>query len=292
MSIAYKLHHKSVSNLKSINVGGQLLVFDKPQIMGIVNITPDSFYADSRKMHVEEVCETVASMLNDGASIIDLGAFSSRPGAEMLSVSEELDRLIPVVISLRDNFPDLILSIDSYRTSVLEEVVKTGSFIINDITAWSKDPDFPSFAAKNNLPYILMHMKGMPNTMKSQAEYKDVVFEVLDFIAVKLDQLKKAGVKDIIIDPGFGFAKTIEHNFQLLSKLSAFSIFNAVLLAGISRKSMIYKTLGIDAKEALNGSSALHMVALQKGAQILRVHDVKEAKEVIELYEALKASVK
>lgn len=260
--------------------------------MGIVNITPDSFYSDSRKMELEEVCESVQSMISDGASIIDLGAFSSRPGADMLSVSEELDRLMPVVNSLRENFPELVLSIDSYRTAVLGEVLKTGSFIINDITAWSQDPDLPAFAAKNNLPYILMHMKGMPDTMKSQAQYEDVVFEVLDFLAIKLDLLKKTGVNDIIIDPGFGFAKTIEQNFQLLSKLSAFSIFDAVLLAGISRKSMIYKTLGIGAKEALNGSSALHMVALQNGAKILRVHDVKEANEVIQLYEALEASVK
>ncbi|MGA0233490.1 MAG: dihydropteroate synthase, partial [Saprospiraceae bacterium] len=179
-----------------------------------------------------------------------------------------------------------------YRTAVMKEVLKTGSFIINDITAWSQDPELPDFAAKYKLPYILMHMKGMPDTMKSQAEYNDVVFEVLDFLAIKLDCLKKAGVNDVIIDPGFGFAKTIEHNFQLLSRLSAFSIFDAGLLVGISRKSMIYKTLGTTASEALNGSSALHMVALQNGAQILRVHDVKEAKEVIELHEALKASVK
>jgi dihydropteroate synthase len=278
--------------LKSINVGGQLLVFDKPKIMGIVNITPDSFYAESRKIHAEEVCQIVASMLQDGASIIDLGAFSSRPGAEMLSVTEELDRLMPIVSALRDAFPELILSIDTYRTAVMKEVLKTGSFIINDITAWSQDPELPDFAAKYKLPYILMHMKGMPDTMKSQAEYNDVVFEVLDFLAIKLDCLKKAGVNDVIIDPGFGFAKTIEHNFQLLSRLSAFSIFDAGLLVGISRKSMIYKTLGTTASEALNGSSALHMVALQNGAQILRVHDVKEAKEVIELHEALKASVK
>ncbi|MGA0256523.1 MAG: dihydropteroate synthase [Saprospiraceae bacterium] len=278
--------------MKSINVGGQLLVFDKPKIMGIVNITPDSFYAESRKIHAEEVCQIVASMLQDGASIIDLGAFSSRPGAEMLSVTEELDRLMPIVSALRDAFPELILSIDTYRTAVMKEVLKTGSFIINDITAWSQDPELPDFAAKYKLPYILMHMKGMPDTMKSQAEYNDVVFEVLDFLAIKLDCLKKAGVNDVIIDPGFGFAKTIEHNFQLLSRLSAFSIFDAGLLVGISRKSMIYKTLGTTASEALNGSSALHMVALQNGAQILRVHDVKEAKEVIELHEALKASVK
>lgn len=268
------------------------MVFDKPKIMGIVNITPDSFYAESRKIHAEEVCQIVASMLQDGASIIDLGAFSSRPGAEMLSVTEELDRLMPIVSALRDAFPELILSIDTYRTAVMKEVLKTGSFIINDITAWSQDPELPDFAAKYKLPYILMHMKGMPDTMKSQAEYNDVVFEVLDFLAIKLDCLKKAGVNDVIIDPGFGFAKTIEHNFQMLSRLSAFSIFDAGLLVGISRKSMIYKTLGTTASEALNGSSALHMVALQNGAQILRVHDVKEAKEVIELHEALKASVK
>jgi len=210
----------------------------------------------------------------------------------MLSVTEELDRLMPIVSALRDAFPELILSIDTYRTAVMKEVLKTGSFIINDITAWSQDPELPDFAAKYKLPYILMHMKGMPDTMKSQAEYNDVVFEVLDFLAIKLDCLKKAGVNDVIIDPGFGFAKTIEHNFQLLSRLSAFSIFDAGLLVGISRKSMIYKTLGTTASEALNGSSALHMVALQNGAQILRVHDVKEAKEVIELHEALKASVK
>lgn len=268
------------------------MVFDQPKVMGVINLTPDSFYGGSRSQDIPDVIKRVEQMLEHGVDIIDLGAFSSRPGARMPEVSVETERIVPVYRALKKEFPGAVFSIDSYRTAVLERLLDSGPFIINDITAWSEDPVLPEFAARHSLPYILMHMKGMPDSMNSKAEYSNVVLEVLDFLSSKLHQLKKLDVRDVIIDPGFGFAKRIHHNFELLSGLTAFRIFDRPVLAGLSRKSMVYKSLGLNPEDALNGTTALNMVALERGAHILRVHDVKEAREVITLYQAINGVLK
>lgn len=255
-----------------------------PVVMGIVNATPDSFYTGSRSPFVEETIRKVARMIEDGAAIIDVGGMSTRPGAESVSPAEEIVRLKPVIGAIRTSFPDQLISVDTVWGEVARWALEEGVHMINDISAWTIDPSILDVVNHYRVPYILMHMKGTPSTMQQEANYDDVVLEVLDFLIAKLGILVERDVMDVIIDPGFGFAKKAEHNFELLQNLHVLKILDRPIMAGLSRKSTIQKTLGVDAQHALNGTTALHMVALQQGAQILRVHDVKEAMQCIQLY--------
>ncbi|MES2428591.1 MAG: dihydropteroate synthase [Bacteroidota bacterium] len=266
-----------------LNAGGRLIDLSTPKVMGIINLTPDSFYADSRQPAIADALQQAEKILNDGATFLDLGAYSSRPGAEDISVQEEMDRLIPVVEAIITKFPNAILSIDTFRAQVAEAAIKAGAHIINDISGGQLDADMFATVARLQVPYILMHMKGTPKTMNSLANYDDVFNDVLDYFIAKHQQLKKLGISDIILDPGFGFAKKPEHGYALLNRLEDFDRLGLPILVGVSRKKMIYGQLGITAEEALNGTTVLNTIALTKGASILRVHDVKEAIQAIKL---------
>ena len=269
----------------TLNCKGKLLVIDKPLVMGIINITSDSFYEGSRSQTVESILSQATKMIGEGADIIDIGGQSTRPGSERILVKEELQRVLSAIETILKNFPETIISVDTYLAIVAEECVRSGAAIINDISAGNMDSDMIPTVAKLQVPYICMHMKGTPQDMQEHPSYENVTKEVLDFFIQKTDECRRAGINDVIIDPGFGFGKTISHNFTLLKELSAFKILEKPIMAGLSRKSTIYKTLGINTNEALNGTTVLNTLALQNGANILRVHDVKEAKEVIKLYE-------
>lgn len=270
----------------TLNCKGKLLVIDGPKVMGILNITPDSFYSGSRFSNADAILKQTEKMLGEGAFIIDVGGQSTRPGSERISADEELKRVIPVIESILKNFPAAIISIDTYQSKVAKHAVDAGASIVNDISSGDMDAAMIKTVAQLRVPYICMHMKGTPDTMQQNPVYEDVAKEVLDYFIHKIARCREAGIHDIIIDPGFGFGKTIEHNFQLLKKMQALKILGKPILAGLSRKSTVYKTLGITAEDALNGTTALHMIALLNGAGILRVHDVKEATEVIKLFEA------
>ena len=274
----------------TLNCKGRLLVVDKPLIMGIINLTPDSFYEGSRFQNVDIALKQAEKMLSEGADILDLGAQSTRPGSERITADEELKRLIPSLEAITKNFPDSIISVDTYYSRVVTESVPAGASIINDISGGNMDKGMIETVALLNVPYILMHMKGEPGTMQKNPEYDDVTREVLDYFIFKTAELKKAGIRDIIIDPGFGFGKTIDHNFELLRNLFLFKMTELPILAGLSRKSTVYKTLGISADESMNGTTVMNTIALLNGADILRVHDVKEAKETIKLVERYKAN--
>jgi dihydropteroate synthase len=263
-------------------------VVDKPLVMGIINVTPDSFYKDSRQQTSEAVLEQATKMINDGADIIDVGGQSTRPGSERISVEEELQRVLPAIEIILKHFPDTIISVDTYQSEIAKECVDAGAAMINDISAGNIDSNMISTVAKLQVPYICMHMKGSPENMQKEPTYENVTREVLDFFIKKIDECRRAGIDDVIIDPGFGFGKTISHNFTLLKELPAFKMLDKPIMGGLSRKSTIYKTLGVTAEEALNGTTVLHSLALQNGANILRVHDVKEAKEAITLYQRYK----
>ena len=271
----------------TLNCRGHLLDLSAPVVMGILNVTPDSFYDGGFHSSTKAALKKAAQLLEEGATILDIGGMSSRPGAALISAEEELQRVLPVVETILNSFPQALISIDTVRSEVAKACLEAGAHIINDISGGKIDKDLISTVVKYRAPYILMHMQGKPSTMQQLPTYDNVVDEVLAFFIKKIAAFRKEGIKDIIIDPGFGFGKTIEHNYQLLRQLSDFQVIEAPILAGISRKSMIYKALGIQVKEALNGTSALHMVTLQQGAKILRVHDVKEAVEVVKLYEML-----
>jgi len=268
-----------------LNAGGKLIDLSIPQVMGIINLTPDSFFAGSRKQGVAEALQMADKMLDEGATFLDLGAYSSRPGAEDVSVQEETDRLLPVVKAIAKNFPDAVLSIDTFRSAVAEAAIKAGGHIINDISGGQLDAEMFTTVARLQVPYILMHMKGNPRTMNQQAQYDDVFAEVYDYFAAKHHELKQLGVHDVIIDPGFGFAKKREQSYALMNRLQDFNLLQLPILAGVSRKTMIHGLLGITAAEALNGTTALNTIALTKGANILRVHDVKEAVEAVKIWE-------
>ncbi|MBB5396216.1 dihydropteroate synthase [Mucilaginibacter sp. AK015] len=270
----------------TINAGGKLIHLSLPKVMGIINITPDSFYAGSRKTSVEDVLQQAGKMLNDGAAFLDIGAYSSRPGADDISVQEETDRLLPAIEAIVKNFPEAAISVDTFRAKVAEEAIKAGAHIINDISGGELDEDMFDTVGRLQVPYILMHMKGNPRTMQQLGNYEDVFDEVYDYFVRKVYRLKQLGVHDIIIDPGFGFAKQRGHSYKLMSRLQELERLQLPILAGISRKKMIYGLLGITAEEALNGTTVLNTIALTKGANILRVHDVKEAVEAIKIYEA------
>ena len=269
----------------TLNAGGKLIDLSTPKVMGIINLTPDSFYADSRKQDTQSALLQAEKMLDDGAAFLDIGAYSSRPGAEDISVQQEMDRLLPVVEAIIDAFPDAVLSIDTFRAQIAEAAIKAGAHIINDIGGGQLDADMFTTIARLQVPYILMHMKGTPQNMNQLAQYDDVFNEVFDYFTDKYYQLKQLGIKDVILDPGFGFAKKPAHSYALMNRLQDFNALQLPVLAGISRKNMIYKTLGITAAEALNGTTALNTIALTKGANILRVHDVKEAVEAVKIWE-------
>ncbi|MCC9166434.1 dihydropteroate synthase [Pontibacter harenae] len=271
--------HKS-----TLNCRGKILSLDTPLVMGILNVTPDSFYAGSRLSSIDEVLQKAETMLADGADVLDVGGYSSRPGADDVSTEEELARLIPATEAIMKAFPEAVLSVDTFRARVAEEAVAAGASIINDISGGNLDETMFETVAKLQVPYILMHMRGTPQTMNSLAKYDDVVLEVLDELQVLVAKLKQLDVKDIILDPGFGFAKTINHNFELLNRLEELRILELPILAGMSRKSMVYKALDIGQADALVGTTVVNTIALMKGAAILRVHDVKETKQTIELY--------
>ncbi|MCO5945361.1 dihydropteroate synthase [Mucilaginibacter flavidus] len=272
----------------TLNAGGKLIDLSRPKVMGIINLTPDSFYAGSRKQGIDAALQQTEKMLDEGADFLDLGAYSSRPGADDISIEEETDRLLPVVEAIAKRFPDAILSIDTFRAPVAEAAINAGAHIINDISGGQLDEHMFATVARLQVPYILMHMKGNPKTMNQLAVYDDVFAEVYDYFADKYHQLKQLGVHDVIIDPGFGFAKKPEHGYALMNRLPDFEMLGLPILAGISRKKMIYGLLNITAAEALNGTTALNTVALTRGANILRVHDVKEAVEAVKIWEACK----
>lgn len=271
----------------TLNCNGTLISLEHPRILGILNLTPDSFYDGARFQQIDQALCQCEKMLKDGADFIDLGAYSSRPGASEVSVDEELKRLLPTLERLRNEFPKALFSIDTFRAKVAQASIEIGAHMINDISAGNLDTEMLNVVGKHAVPYIAMHMQGQPKTMQNHPHYTDVFTSVMQFFSKKINQCKAAGIVDVIIDPGFGFGKTITHNFALLHRLQYFQQFKVPVLAGVSRKSMIYKTLGTNAKEALNGSTVLHTLALQKNAQLLRVHDVKEAKECIMLLEQL-----
>lgn len=268
----------------TINVRGKLIDLSTPKVMGIINLTPDSFFEGSRKTTVDDALRQAGKMLQEGADFLDLGAYSSRPGADDISIQEETDRLLPVLEAIIKEFGDAIISIDTFRSAVAEAAIKAGAHIINDISGGQLDENMFATVARLRVPYILMHMKGNPKTMVQQAQYDDVFIEVLDYFARRYAQLKQLGVHDVIIDPGFGFAKTHEQGYELMRKMQGFDVLQLPVLLGVSRKRMIYGLNGGTAADALNGTTALHTIALTKGANILRVHDVKEAVEAIQIW--------
>jgi dihydropteroate synthase len=272
---------------RTLNVKGKLVDLALPRVMGILNLTPDSFYNDSRVSTIDDALRRAEAFLNEGAMFIDIGAYSSRPGAAEVSPGEELQRLVPVIEAITKKLPEALLSIDTFRANVAAEAIAAGAHIINDISAGSMDEAMFETVASLQVPYIIMHMKGTPQTMQKQAAYEHLTLEIIDYFSAKIAELKKLGVHDVIIDPGFGFAKTLDHNYELMGQLQDLQVFGLPILAGISRKSMIYKLLGTTAGEALNGTTVLNTIALLKGASILRVHDVKAAAECIALIEKL-----
>lgn len=268
----------------TLNCKGKLLTIGKPLLMGIVNATPDSFYEGHLGKGVDGMLALVEKMISEGADIIDIGGQSSRPGSERVSVTDEEKRVLPLIMAVQQRFPGTIISVDTYYSKVAAAAVAAGASIVNDISAGNMDEAMIETVASLHVPYIAMHMQGTPATMQKEPVYNNVVTEVLDYFIAKVDECKKAGIRDLIIDPGFGFGKTIQHNFQLLKGLPTFSILERPVLAGLSRKRTIYKTLNIEPEDALNGTTVVNTMALMNGASILRVHDVKEAKEAISLY--------
>jgi dihydropteroate synthase len=274
------------SKKRTINCRGKLIDLSSPIIMGILNVTPDSFYDGGVYTTVNKALARAESIIREGGTIIDIGAYSSRPGAADISPEEELKRLIPVIEAIRERFPDTIISIDTFRSGVAKESILAGADIINDISSGDLDPLMFKIIKELGVPYIAMHMKGDPQNMQNNPEYQDILQEIILYFSALVKELNGMGIADIILDPGFGFGKTLEHNYQILHHLEDFKLFQLPILVGISRKSMIYKLLNTNAKEALNGTTVINTIALLKGADILRVHDVKEALEVIKIVNA------
>lgn len=270
----------------TLNCKGRLFIIDGPVVMGIINITPDSFYAGSRFHTMDDVLHRAEKMLQEGAAILDIGGQSTRPNSQLISKDEELQRVVPFIEAIIKRFPEAIISVDTFYGKVAEYAIAAGASIVNDVSAGTMDEELWPIIAKWNVPYILMHIKGTPQTMQQYAQYDNVVTDVFDMLNLKIHQLRRMGINDIIADIGFGFAKNSTHNFQLLKHLNYFQQLNVPLLAGLSRKATIYKALGITAADALNGTTVLHTIALLNGAHILRVHDVKEAVEAIKLVKA------
>lgn len=269
---------------QSINLKGRIMTFDRPVIMGILNVTPDSFFdGGQNNKNIEQILIKTQALLDAGADIIDIGAYSSRPGATLITSQEELDRALPAVHAISNTFPDAILSIDTFRADVAAACVQAGVHMINDVSGGTIDPEMFPTVAKLQVPYILMHMRGIPENMQQLTAYQDIVTDVATYFGEKIATLRKLGVKDIILDPGYGFAKTIEQNYELLYRVDELHYYGLPILGGISRKSMIYKKLGLTPQEALNGTTVLNTLLLTKGVQLLRVHDVKEAKQIVDL---------
>lgn len=270
----------------TLNCKGKIILFEKPLVMGILNINNDSFYSGSRIQNPEAIVMKAEQMMQEGADIIDIGGQSTRPGSERIAAEEEMQRVLPVIEMLIRKTGNILLSIDTYHASVAEAAVNAGASIVNDISAGELDKNMIDTVASLGVPYICMHIKGVPETMHLTIDYENIITEVLDFFIKKINECRLAGIKDVIIDPGFGFGKTIQHNLLLLKNLSVFKITGKPIMAGLSRKSTIYKTLHTTAEDSLNGSTVLNTIALQNGASILRVHDVKEARETAILVEA------
>ena len=278
-----------ICNTTYINVKGQLIDLSQPKVMGILNVTPDSFYAESRLQTEKEIILRLQEMENEGASIMDIGAYSSRPNAQHISIEEEMERLRNCLTLVNKECPNAIVSIDTFRADIAKMCVEEyGAAMINDISAGNMDKQMFATIAQLEVPYIIMHMQGTPQDMQSAPHYDNLLKEVFYYFSEKISKLRDLGVKDIILDPGFGFGKTLEHNYQLMNHLEEFSTFELPLLVGISRKSMIYKLLGTSPEEALNGTTALNTISLLKGANILRVHDVKAAVEAVNIVEKMK----
>ena len=271
----------------SINCNGKLVDLNTPKVMGVLNITPDSFYDGGRYKDTKSVLNQTEKLISEGATFLDIGAYSSRPGADFISENEELKRIVPVVELIQKNNPDVLISIDSFRAKVIRECVSAGAVISNDISAGKLDPDMIKTVGELGVPYIMMHMRGTPQTMKNHTTYQHLINEIYAYFSKQIELARQHNITDIIIDPGFGFAKTLAQNYELLNQMEFFKNLNCPILTGVSRKSMIYKVLGCTAEEALNGTTALNMVALMNGACILRVHDVKEAVECIKLFNQL-----
>ena len=270
----------------TLNCKGRIWVIQEPVVMGIINTTPDSFFAGSRYNHVDDVLKRAETMIREGAAILDLGGQSTRPGSQPVSQEEEKTRVLPAIEAVSRNFPGQLISIDSFYSGVVKEAIAAGASIVNDVSAGTLDESLLDVVAKEKVPYVLMHMRGNPQNMQQETNYNDVSLDVFDSLNKKLTDLINKGITDVIIDPGFGFAKTIEQNFSLLRRLNVFTMMEKPVMVGLSRKSTIYKTLNISAEEALNGTTVLHTIALLNGASILRVHDVKPAVEAIKLVNA------
>lgn len=268
---------------------GRLLDLSRPVVMGILNATPDSFYTKDNLSTSGVLLNAAEKMLREGARILDIGGATTKPGSEIINADTELSRVIPLIADLHQRFPDAWLSVDTYHAAVAKEAIAAGASIVNDVSSGSLDSDMLTTVASLKVPYIGMHMQGTPATMQTNPQYDDVVYEVRDYLRTICDRCSAVGITDVIIDPGFGFGKTVAHNFALLNGLHTFRMLGRPVLAGLSRKSMICKTLKVNPEHALNGTTALNMIALQQGANILRVHDVKEAMETIILFEALNA---
>ena len=273
----------------TINCRGTLIDLTIPKVMGILNVTPNSFYDGGKYANDKALLNQAEKMLAEGATFIDIGAYSSKPSAEFVSEADEIARLVPVVQLILQHFPEALISVDTFRAKVAKAALEAGACIVNDIAAGSLDEQMMPTVAEFQVPYIMMHMKGNPQTMQSLAQYKNITKEVLFYFSEKIAQARSFGINDLIIDPGFGFAKTTEQNFELLANLELFDRLELPILVGVSRKSMIYKTLETKAEFALNGTSVLNTIALQKGSNILRVHDVKEAIECVKLHQSLMA---
>jgi len=270
----------------TLNCGGRLIDLATPIVMGIINATPDSFHKASR-YRPEEIQTLAKQMIDDGAKILDVGGMSSRPGAETVPIRVELERVIPIIKEIREVNAEIAISIDTIHAKVAEAALAAGADMVNDISAWSFDPELFELVAERNVPYVLMHMQGNPSTMQQDPIYEEVVVEILDFLINKLAALTDRGMHDVIVDPGFGFGKRMKDNFDLIAKLAVFKILDKPIMIGLSRKTTIQRTLNVSAENSLNGTTALHMIALQQGAKILRVHDVKPAMECILLHQAL-----
>jgi len=271
----------------TINCKGQIIDLSTPKIMGILNITPNSFYDGGKYSLENNAISQVEKMLIEGATFVDIGAYSSKPNAEFVSEEEELNRIIPVVKAILKEFPETLLSVDTFRSSIAQECIDNGAALINDISAGNLDEKMMEVIASNNVPYIMMHLRGTPKTMQCQTNYDNIIKEIITYFSDKINKARSFGINDLIIDPGFGFAKTTNQNYEILSNLELFKILELPILTGVSRKSMIYKTLDISPDEALNGTTVLNTIAITKGATILRVHDVKEAMECVKLCEKL-----
>lgn len=272
-----------------MNINGNLVSLDKPQVMGILNITPDSFYSESRLNQATAILKKAEQMISEGAFILDIGGYSTRPGADDIPTEEEIKRVVSAITMIRSEYPETLISVDTFRAQVAKAAIESGANIINDVSGGNLDTQMFKTVAELQVPYVLMHMRGTPQTMKTLNQYDNLIIDISKELAAKCQVLKSLGVADVIIDPGFGFAKSIAQNYELLRQLGFLKRLGYPILAGLSRKSMIYNTLNGTPEEALNGTTALNMIALQNGANLLRVHDVKEASETIQLFNALNA---